>query len=582
MERRLVAILAADAAGYSSLMEIDEERTRAAFGACRSTIAEIVATHHGRIFGCAGDSMMAEFASPVEAVRAAVDIQNDLAKRPLVLPESRQMQFRIGINLGDVVDDQGELFGDGINVAARLQALADPGGILISASVREHMVGRLRLTFDDLGAHEVKNIATPVHVFRVQVDASSVAVPFAMPLPCVKPSIAVLPFTNMSRDTSEDYFADSITENIITNLSRFRDLAVIARHSTFAYKGKRVTIREVSRALGVRYILEGSVQMSGSRVRIVAQLIDGDSSEHLWTERYDRPAENVFAVQDEVTETIVGTLATGYGGRLRKAWRGRAIGAGQRQFQAFDYFLRGIEHEDRFTKEDNRRARQYFGKAARLDPHYAKAIAKLAWSHTFDALFGWSSDSDKSWAKALKFATMSVKRDDDEAWGHWALGGYYLFRGQLDLAYSEYRRAIDLNPNDADILADFAYCLSYSGQPDKSLEMVKRAMRLNPHYPEWYAEALGHAQYESRKYKHAAATLTNLRTIDTVLVHLYAAASYAALGHVEAAQTSIRRALAIDPQANLERWTRSEKTPYKSAKDLERFRYHLRKAGLPN
>jgi adenylate cyclase len=317
-------------------------------------------------------------------------------------------------------------------------------------------------------------------------------------------------------------------------------------------------------------------------VRIVAQLIDGNSSEHLWTERYDRAAENVFAVQDEVTETIVGTLATGYGGRLRKAWRSRVIGAGQRNFQAFDYFLRGIEHEDRFTKEDNRRARQYFGKAARLDPHYAKAIAKLAWSHTFDALFGWSGESDKSWAKALKFATMSVKCDDDEAWGHWALGGYYLFRGQLDLAISEYHRAIELNPNDADILADYAYCLSYAGQPNKSLEMVKRAMRLNPHYPAWYAEALGHAQYESRKYKDAATTLENLRTIDTVLVHLYIAASYAALGHVEAAETSIERVLAIDPKASLERWTHSEKTPYKSRKDLERFRYHLRKAGLPN
>jgi len=579
MVRRLVAILAADAVGYSSLMEIDEERTHAAFGVCRSAIGDIVARHEGRLFGCAGDSMMAEFASPVEAVRAAIEIQNDFAKRPLDLPEGRRMPFRIGINLGDVVADKDELFGDGVNVAARLQALADPGGIFISASVREHLRGRLPLAFDDLGPYEVKNIATPVRVFRVPVAAVAA---YATPSPHSKPSIAVLPFANMSKDASHDYFADGITENIITSLSRFRDLAVIARHSTFAYKGKPVTIREVSTALGARYVLEGSVQMSGNRVRIIAQLIDGASSEHLWTERYDRPAEDIFAVQDDVTEMIVGTLATGYGGRLRKSWRGRPDGLNSRVFEAFCHFMRGIEHEDRFTKEDNARARRHFTKAADLDPHYAKAIAKIAWSHTFDALFGWSADPRRSSAKALKFATIAVERDDDEAWGHWALAGCHLFRGQLDRAVPEYRKAIELNPNDADVLADFAYCLSYSGQPEECLSLIKKAMHLNPHYPEWYAEALGHAQYEGRMYGEAAATLRNLRTIDTVLVHLYAAASYAALDRVAAAKSFIARVLELDPGATLERWSSRQKTPYGSSQDLERFRQHLRKAGLPS
>jgi adenylate cyclase len=581
MVRCLVAILAADAVGYSSLMEIDEERTHAALGVCRSAIAGIVARHQGRIFGSAGDSLMADFISPVEAVRAAIEIQNDLAKRPLDLPDGCRMPFRIGINLGDVIADKDGLFGDAVNIAARLQAVADPGGILISASVREHLGAKLPLTFDDLGAYEVKNIATPVRVFRVPVPASAVAIAHA-PAPQLKPSIAVLPFTNMSKDGSQDYFADGITENIITNLSRFRDLRVIARHSTFAYKAKQITIRELSTALRARYVLEGSVQMSGDRVRIIAQLIDGTSSEHLWTERYDRPAEDIFAVQDEVTEMIVGTLATGYGGRLRKPWRGRPEGVNSHVFEAFYHFMRGIEHEDRFTKEDNRQARRHFTKAADLDPHYAKAIAKIAWSHIFDALFGWSATPNRSCVQALKFARMSVERDDDEAWGHWALGGYYLFRGQLDRAEPEYRRAIELNPNDADVLADFAYCLSYAGQPEESLKLIKKAMRLNPHYPEWYTEALGHAQYESRMYVEAVETLMSLRTINTVLVHLYVAASHAALGHVEAGKRSIARVLELDPKATLERWSGPEKTPYRIPRELKRFRQHLRKAGLPN
>jgi adenylate cyclase len=582
LERRLAAILVADVCGYSRLMENDEPGTLSALKERRQNILEpLLRKSRGRLVKVMGDSVLVEFASAVNAVSCAVEMQAGLAAANAHDPAHLPIVVRIGINLGDVMAEGGDVYGDGVNVASRLQALAEPGGIWIAGGVYDQVHNKVALQFEDLGQREMRNLTRPIRVFRVLGGARTTSAPAETPVPQSAPSIAVLPFTNMSMDPAQDCMADGITENIITNLSRFRDLLVIARHSTFAYKGKMVNVHEVSRELGARYVLEGSLQKAGERVRITAQLIDGATGLHLWTERYEPAVEDIFTAQDEVTEMIVGTLATGYGGRLRKAWRARSGKTSRRNFEAFDHFLRGIEHEDRFTKQDNRRARECFTKASRIDPRFGKAIAKIAWSHVFDALFDWSDDREKSWASALSFANLAVERDDDEAWGHWALGGYHLFRGQLDRAMPEYQRALELNPNDADVLADFALCLCYAGQSEKGLDLVHKAMRLNPHYPDWYMEALGHAYYDGSNYADAIATFETLRTVDTVLVHLYLAASHAALGHLSEARRAIARALEIDPRVTIERWANLEKAPYKDPKDLERLRADLRKAGLP-
>ena len=396
-----------------------------------------------------------------------------------------------------------------------------------------------------------------------------------------KPSIAVLPFTNMSGDAEQDYLADGITENIINGLSRFRDLFVIARDSTFTYKGKAVKVQDVSRELGVRYVLGGSAQWSRTGVRISAHLVDGATGRDLWAERYDRDAQDVLAVQDEVTQMIVGALATSYGGRLRKAWQHRGGGAGPQDLQAIDYFQRGQQFLNHFTREDTERAREYFAKAAELDPGYAKPWAKMSMSHLVDAMFGWSKDPAESWARVLEYATIAVERDDDEAWGHWALAGYYHHLNQYDRAIAEYQTALELNPNDADVLTDFGWCLNYAGRHQEGLEMALKAMRLNPHYPDWYVMQLGQIYFDARQYEKAIATFDSLPNLETILIQLCSAASHANLGHAEAAQHAVRRALELDPQATVSRWANPEMAQYKDPKDLEHFRDGLRKAGLP-
>jgi adenylate cyclase len=580
-DRRLAAILAADVAGYSRLMGADEEGTLARLKAYRRDLVDPkINEHRGRIVKTTGDGLLAEFASVVDALRCAVEVQRGMAERNSGVPPEERIDFRLGLNVGDIVAEAGDIYGDGVNVATRLEGLAEPGGVCVSGRVLEDARGKLDLAFEDLGEQKLKNIAWPVRVLRVRIGAKGATSQLSSALPD-RPSIAVLPFENMSGHPDQECFADGLTENIITALSRFRDLFVIARHSSFAYKGKAAKIPDVCRELGVRYVLEGGIQRSGDLVRITAQLIDGTTGRHLWAERYDRRAEDVFAVQDEVTETIVGTLATGYGGRLRKAWRERVEGAGARSFQAFDFFLRGIETMDHFTKEDNKQARELFHKAVQFDASYGKAYAKLAWTHIVDATFGWSGDVAESWARGLEFATAAIERDDDEAWGHWALAGYYMYRGQHDRTISEFRKALELNPNDADVMNDFGWCLSYAGRAKEGLEMAQKAMRLNPHYPEYWVMQLGQIYYDAHRYDEAIGTLEGLRHLNTMSIQLYLAASHAALGHTEEAQSAIRRVMELDPQATLGRWTSTELAPYKIAADLDHFREYLRKAGLP-
>lgn len=576
--RRLAAILAADVVGYSRLMEIDEVATLTALKTRRKAILEpLVAQHQGRIFKVTGDAVMIEFPSPVNAVQCAIELQVRMAAANGDLPDDRQVHLRIGVNLGDVLIEGSDLYGDSVNIAARLESLAEPGGILISGSTYEHVTNKVRACFDDLGTRILKNITKPVHVYRATGTPRVAVTTGAVD----KPAIAVLPFVNMSEDQDQDYFSDAITENIITGLSRFRDLFVIASNSTFAYKGRSVNVQDVSRELGVRYILEGSVQRIADSVRITARLIDGMTGRHLWVERYDRCGEDIFALQDEVTELIVGTLATSYGGRLRKAWQNRGEGSLTRNMLALDYFHRGMESLNGFNKDDNEQARTLFQQSAHLDPSFAKPLSKISWTHMLDATFGWSENATESLAKGLEFAKAAIELDDDEAWGHHALAGYHMFNGRYDQAIGAFEKAVSLNPNDPDILTDFGWCLNYSGQAKDGLELARKAVRLNPHCPEWYIAQLGQIYFDARQYEEAIATLAGLRSLDTVPIRLTQAASHAALGHREEAARAIQRAFELDPQASLGRWTSAERAPYKEPKDLEHFRSNLRKAGLP-
>ena len=329
-------------------------------------------------------------------------------------------------------------------------------------------------------------------------------------------------------------------------------------------------------------MLEGSAQKSGDRIRISAQLIEGTNGRHLWTERYDRRMDDVFALQEEVAEKIVGALATGYGGRLRKAWQNRGAAIGARDLQALDYFLRGFELLNRFTRDDNKRAQEAFRKAFELDPNYGKPIAKLAMSHMVDVMWGWSENAAASWEEAWRLINLALERDDDEPWCHWGLSVYCMNKlGQHDRALSELQKALELNPGDADVMTDYAWTLNYIGRTEEAIEWALKAMRINPHHPEWYIMQLGPIYYDAHRYQDAIETIESLRNFETIWTDLYLAASHAQLGHQTEARQALQGALKFDPQATIEGWITSENVPYKDPSYAEHLREGLRKAGLP-
>jgi adenylate cyclase len=625
MERKLVAILAADVVGYSRLMEEDELGTFQRLRAHRKELFEPeIDKHHGHIFKLMGDGLLAEFASVVDAVSCAVTLQRGMAGRNSGITENRRIDVRIGVNLGDVIIEGDDRHGEGVNIAARLQQLAEPGGICIARNVYDQVKNKLDLGFRDLGEHVVKNIVDAVHVFSVLVDETKgptvrlnkprrkpslvrIAAPIvaialltvtgllawlrpwtpdieaasvarmAFPLPD-KPSIAVLPFVNMSGDPKQDYFSDGITEDIISGLSQFGDLFVVARNSVFTYKNKPVKVQQVSEELGVRYVLEGSVQKAADTVRVTAQLVDALSGEHLWSQRYDRALTDVFAVQDELTETIVGTLGTAYGGRLRKAWQERAQPAGPRNFEAFDYLLRGIEYFDRWTREDNKRARELFEKAVQLDPAYGKAYAKIAWTYFVDYFLGWADSPEQALARARQAAEAGIAADDGESWAHWVKGAVDLLEHRYDEAVAAYEKAFALNPNDADVIADYGWALAYAERPTEGIELIKKAMRLNPYYPDWYTHNLGQAYYLAGLYEETLKTYDRLRPPYGASGNAFRAASFVGLGRTDEARQAIAEALKDEPDTSIEVWKRR---PIKNPKRLAEFLDALRLAGMP-
>jgi adenylate cyclase len=579
--RKLAVILAADVAGYSRLMAADEEGTLATLNAYRQVIDELIGRHHGRIFTTAGDSVMAEFASAVEAVRCAAAVQGELEQRNVARAEDDRMRFRVGVNLGDVMIGGDNLFGDGVNVAARLEGVAEPGGICISGAVYEQVRSKVDLGFDDLGERSLKNIGHPVRVFALRRDGHAAAAPLSQQKARTAgarsgdfPSIAVLPFANFGGDPEQDYFADGMTEDLITELSRFQEIRVIARNSVMAYKDKPVRVQEVGQDLGVRYVLEGSVRRAGGRVRITAQLIDAATGHHLWAERFDRDLADIFEVQDEVTSRIVATLA----GKLVEHERRRARGGQTENLEAYDCVLRGRELWERFTPEDNLQARRLYQKAIELDPDYARAYASLAWTFLVEHSERWAGPEDQPLEQALRYARQGVMVNRASHSNHLALGQICLSKGLHDEALEALETAIALNPNDADGYAFLSRALTFAGRADEAIELIEKAQRLNPSAPRWYAWNLGMALYIARRHDEAVNAFRKGAPLGDV-GYRWVAAAYGQLGREQEAKAAAAEYLKLTPDFSIGRHL--ELLPFQRPEDREHYAEGLRKAGLP-
>ncbi|MBR0753638.1 tetratricopeptide repeat protein [Bradyrhizobium jicamae] len=506
VQRRLSAILAADIAGYSRLMGADEEGTLAQLKAHRHTLLDPkIDEYQGRIVKTTGDGMLAEFASVVDALRCAVEIQRGMLERNADVPQERRIEFRVGINVGDIISDGGDIYGDGVNVAARLEGLAEPGGISVSGRVQEDARGKLDIAFEDIGEQQLKNIAWPVRVYRVRLSGEAAQARPALPLPLAlpdKPSIAVLPFANMSGDTEQDYFADGMIEDIITGLSRARWLFVIARNSSFAYKGRSTDVKQVARELGVRYVLEGSVRKVGERVRISAQLAEGVSGRQLWAKRYDRGLSDIFAMQDEITETIIGAVEP----ELGKVERRRSAGKRPDNLDAWDLYQRGMSHLYEYTRDDLQRARQYFLQAIARDPQLGPAHSGLAETYYYEGVYGFAESISDNRERALAPALRAVVLDAEDAGAHCTLGRAYYMRRAYDAAFRELKTALELNPSLALAHYGLGATLVFSGRAEESIPHLTAAIRLSPHDPNMgsFLVRLADATYLLTRYEEAA------------------------------------------------------------------------------
>jgi len=573
-DRRLVAILAADLVGYSRLVERDEAGTLARLKAHRKEFIEpLIAEHHGRVVKLTGDGALCEFGSVVDAVACAVLIQKGVAGRERGVPEEERIRFRIGVNLGDVVLEDGDLYGDGVNIAARLEQLAEPGGICVSGTAYDHLRGKLACELEHLGERQVKNIERPVRVYRVVLGEAA-----APPEPSLpdRPSLAVLPFENMSSDPEQGYFSDGISEDITTELSKISGLFVIARNSAFTYKGRAVRVQDVSRELGVRYVLEGSVRKAGDRVRVTAQLIDAAAGGHVWAERYDRDLTDIFAVQDEITREIVSALQV----KLTRDERRRAWGPGTRSVEAYEYVLRGRELARRHTPQTRDEARPLLERAIALDPGFAAAHAELALTHVVDYVNRWSGDPERSLELGHRLARKAVALDEAEPWAHFVLGVALLWMKRLDQASAEVRRAIGLDPNLAHGHALLGNVLHYAGRAEESLAPLHRAMRLDPYCPDVYLHFLAQSHFALGRYEEAVAALRRRieRNPATDISRVLLAACYGHLGRSGEARGEWEEALRLNPGYSLEH--RRRILPYADPADFERVIDGLRKAGL--
>jgi TolB-like protein/class 3 adenylate cyclase/Flp pilus assembly protein TadD len=621
-KRKLTAILSADVKGYSRLMQEDEEATVRTITAYREVIGSVVQKYRGRVVDSPGDNILSEFASVIDAVRGAVEIQEELATKNAELSENRRMDFRIGVNLGDVIHEEERIYGDGVNIAARIESLADGGGICISGSAFEQVKNKLELGYEYLGEHSVKNITEPVRVYRVLMDPEAIgkvigeervgprkgqrvalavvtvlllivggvliwrtASPpvevasvekMALPLPD-KPSIAVLPFDNMSDDPKQEYFSDGITEDLITDLSKISGLFVIARNSTFTYKGKPVKVQQVAEELGVRYVLEGSVRKTGDKVRINAQLVDATTGHHLWAERLDGQLGDIFALQDRFTQKIVAALAV----KLTADDESLLASRGTDNVEAYDDYLRGLELQQRNTPDDLVKAVEYLKKATEFDPDFARAHAQLASAYHLIITRRWDVDLGWTDARSLRSKHLQIAMENPTPLALRTSAKFRLYRRQYEEAIDETERAIALDPNDADSYWSMGFVLTYGGRSAEAVDFFKTAMRLNPYYPGWYPYFLGVAQYCLERYEEAATSQERAFKVDPNSSAWWLAAAYAQLGRDQEAADALakyieKRGWGLPLVESTFRYQ-----PFRNQRDLDRFAEGLVKAGLP-
>ncbi|CAN7668005.1 adenylate/guanylate cyclase domain-containing protein [Bradyrhizobium sp. LjRoot220] len=581
-ERRLAAVLAADMVGYSRLMEVDETGTLARLKTHRIELIDPAITkNHGRIIKTTGDGMLVEFRSVADAVLCAAEIQRRMARRNADVSPARWIQFRIGINLGDVIVEDNDIFGDGVNVAARLEMLAEPGGICVSGAVRDQVGQRLDdVAFEDLGEQRVKNIARPIRVFRVRLEANSEATPEAAKDAAVaapvsrKPSIAVLPLANMSGDPEQEFFADGLTEDIITELSRFRDLLVISRNSTFVHKGKAVNVREIAREFGVDYVLEGSVRKARDRVRVTVQLIDAETDQHVWAERYDRELEDIFAIQDEITHAIVATLP----GRVEAATHDRAKRKPTDSMAAYECVLAAKVRHHRSTRDDNAEAQRLLDRALALDPNYAHAHAWKACVLGQTWVYGWCADRDATFEQVAAELEVTLALDDNDSDVHRILAALNLNRDDHDKAAYHQERALALNPNYDLVVVQQGELLTWLGRPEEGIDWIRKAMRLNPYHPERFWSHLGRACYCAEKYAEAIEAFSRITRPDYTH-HAFLAATFAQMGNAVAAAAHAAEVLKFESNFSVAAYLATQH--YKHAIDRERHEAGLLKAGLP-
>ena len=580
VERRLAAILAGDVAGYSRMMGADEEGTLLRLNTHRREFLEPkIAEHRGRIVKRTGDGVLIEFASGVDAARCAVEIQRGMVERNASMPEDKRIELRIGIHIGDVMIEDDDIFGDGVNIAARLEAIAQPGGVCISEDAYRQVRGKLDAKFQDVGEQSLKNITQPIRVYRLQPSGTATEAT-ALPLP-EKPSIAVLPFQNMSGDPEQDYFADGIVEEIITALSRFRELFVIARNSTFTYKGRAVDVKQVARELGVRYVLEGSVRKAGSRVRITSQLIDAITGAHLWADRIDGTFDDIFVLQDQVTENVIGAIAP----KIEQAEIERAKPKPTESLDAYDSYLRAMMYFNRWTNESISEALRLLYRAIELDPGFASAYGMAAWCYVRRRLSGWMEDPVNEMAELERLARKASDLANDDPVPLYSAGWALVHQTNSDAetGAAMIDRALTLNPNITAAWLVGGWTKIYLGESNKAIGYFERAIRLNPLDPliARMQTGIAAALFLAGQYQAAAASAENgLRQHPNDLPLLrVAAASHALAGQMMDAEKHIGRIRHLDPTLRLSRV--AALAPCRRADDISRYIEGMRRAGLP-
>ncbi len=622
MERRLAAILSTDMVGYSRLIEADEEGTLARQKAHRKELIDPkIAEYHGRIVKSTGDGLLAEFSSIVDAVRCAVTIQMAMSAREADMPEDKRIAYRVGINLGDIVIDGDDIYGDGVNIAARLEGLAEPGGICVSQTALSHVKGKVNSGFEDLGAQKLKNMVEPVQVYRVLMKPEAAATDSAEPVakpklwrwPAIaaavgvvvvaagalfwppravevepasveptllthpaKASIAVLPLDNLSDDPSQEYFAEGLTEDLTTALSRVPELFVIARNSTETYKGKSVDVRRVAKDLGVRHVLEGSVQKSGDRLRVTAQLIDGTSGAHLWSERYDREVKDLFALQDEIVKQVLVALQV----KLTEGDAARIGSRGTKNLEAWLLSVQASTEGFKFTPEGNNNARELYQAAHEADPNWANPLAGLAWTYREALRRGWSTSKEDDRRRGIELAQEAISMDPDDPFGYMQLGNLYIERGDVNEGIVLREKAVEIAPNDFYALVGLAWQLGLIGQERRALELYQRAKRVSPLYPYWLLLAEGFALHLDGQHERAIRTLRqSLERSQSAVVHARLAAVYADLDRIDEAEEEIKLVLEMSPDAKVEDFLRI--LNFQDPKRAEWYAGLLKASGLP-